>query len=143
MLRLLGSASLLCVASIGLINFALAQGTASVPSASTLTDPAAMERDRQRSKGLSPADRERAVAVFDQAFALYQAGEFDAAGIGFERGLRIDPGNGKANFYLGDILARLGDVDRARARYERATFFDADSAEGLKACRGTPETTGI
>jgi TolA-binding protein len=67
-----------------------------------------MERDRQRSQALLPAERERAQRVFDQAFALWQAGDFDSAKLGFERGLGIDPANGNANYYLGDILTRRG-----------------------------------
>jgi tetratricopeptide (TPR) repeat protein len=75
--------------------------------------------------------------VFDGAFALYQGGDFDAAKIGFERGLGIDPGNGSANFYLGDILARRGDRAAAEVRNQRAIFFDPDSPEGLKAQAAT------
>lgn len=102
-------------------------------AAQSLSTPGIMQRDQQRSKQLSPDDRARAIKLFDQAFALYQAGDFDSAKLGFERGLGIDPANGLANYYLGEILARRNDNDGAYMRYERAIFFDSDSAEGLKA----------
>jgi formylglycine-generating enzyme required for sulfatase activity len=98
-----------------------------------LSDNAVMTQDRERSRHLAPAERDRALKLFDGAFALYQAGDFDAAKAGFERGLGIFPANGQANFYLGDILARRGDQEGARARYERAKFFEPDTPEGLKA----------
>jgi tetratricopeptide (TPR) repeat protein len=92
-----------------------------------------MEQDRERSQALTSAERERAIRVFSEAFSLFQAGEFEAAKLGFERGLALDPGNGDANYYLGEILARRGDDESALARYRRSVFFDPDSAAGLKA----------
>jgi formylglycine-generating enzyme required for sulfatase activity len=120
-------------AALGLAGIARAQGTSAAPALSALSDPVAMERDRRRSQALSPAERERALRVFDQAFSLYQGGDFGSAKIGFERGLGIDPGNGDANFYLGELLTRQGDRKGARARFQRSVFFDPDSAAGLKA----------
>ena len=88
-----------------------AQILSTTPSQS-LSDPAVIQRDRQRSQQLSPDDRARAIKLFDQAFALYQAGDFDSAKLGFERGLGIDPANGLANYYLGDLLvSTVTDLD--------------------------------
>lgn len=92
-----------------------------------------MEQDRERSRRLALAERDRAQKLFNEAFSLWQAGKFEAAKAGFERGLGIDPANGPANFYLGDILQRNYDSERARARYQRSRFFAPDSAEGLQA----------
>lgn len=102
-------------------------------SPAALAEPATMERDRQRSAKLSKAERDRALRLFEEALLLWKSGDFEAAKVGFERGLGIDPANGVANYYLGDVLSRLGDREGARARWQRAVAFDPDSGEGLKA----------
>lgn len=100
---------------------------------SLLADPARIEADRLRSARLAPAEREGARVLFDQAFSLFQAGDFESARIGFERGLGIDPANGPANYYLGELLVRRKDYDAARERFSRTLKLAPDSAEGLKA----------
>ena len=102
-------------------------------SATALADPATMQSDRQRSAQLSPQELARATRLMEQAFALWQSKNFEAAKLGFERGLAIHPGNGPGNFYLGSMLESQGDQDGAYVRYQRAVFFDPDSEEGLKA----------
>ena len=56
-----------------------------------------------RARQVPETARARARAVFQSAFALWQAGNFPAARRGFEEGLESDPWNGAAHFYLQDI----------------------------------------
>lgn len=86
-----------------------------------------------RSESLSAARRAEAQALFVSAFGVWQAGDFAAAEIGFQRGLEIDPANGAANFYLGDCLRRRGDAAGAADYMSRAAAFGPTSSEGLRA----------
>jgi tetratricopeptide (TPR) repeat protein len=100
-----------------------------------------MDRDRAISRRLSEADRARAQKLFASGFALWQGGSYDAARAGFERGLAIDPANGRANYYLGDTLLHQNDPAGARIRFQRARAFDPDSPEGLKAAAALDRLT--
>ena len=71
--------------------------------------------------------------LFSNAFRLWKSGDFKAARIGFEDGLRQDPANGVAQFYLAETLARLNDRRGARAHYEMAAALAPNTEEGLKA----------
>jgi formylglycine-generating enzyme required for sulfatase activity len=85
------------------------------------------------SRALQPAQRNQASAMFAMGFKLFQESAFDAAKLGFERGLRIDPGNGQARFYLAETLVQLKQGPAAREQYELALALAPNSPEGLKA----------
>ena len=116
------------LASLAVATSAAAETASQGPAA----DAAAVATIRAKSAALSPADRSRASSLFSSAFKLWQAGDFGAAEIGFEEGLGLDPANGPANFYYGDILKRKADA-RALTFMARAAAFSPDSPEGLKA----------
>ena len=61
---------------------------------------------RARSAALTPDQRAQAQHLFAAAFTLWQSGDFAAAQEGFAQGLVIDPANGMANYYMGDLLKR-------------------------------------
>ena len=82
---------------------------------------------------LAPAKRAEAQGIFKQAFELFQAGEFATAARLFESGLAIDPGNGPANYYLGETYARLGNKERAALYYTRAAAIAPTTKEGALA----------
>ncbi|MBL8548089.1 MAG: SUMF1/EgtB/PvdO family nonheme iron enzyme [Hyphomonadaceae bacterium] len=84
-------------------------------------------------EGVTAARRREALTYFSNAFLVWQAEDFAAAEIGFRRGLEIDPTNGSANFYLGDLLRRRGDNAGARDYFERSVAFGAGSTEALRA----------
>jgi tetratricopeptide (TPR) repeat protein len=129
------------VVSIGFALLVLAQGVLTISHAQAQNgaaaiasaDKAAMDRERAVSRRLADADRARAQKLFASSFSLWQSGSYDAARAGFERGLAIDPANGRANYYLGDTLLHQNDPAGARSRFLRARYFDPDSPEGLKA----------
>src|SRR5208282_6362876 len=86
--------------SLGLAAFlafergAVAQAPPTVAQApADLADKATMDRDREISRHLSAAERERARKLLADGFTRGQAGDFPAARAGFEAGLTIDPAN--------------------------------------------------
>jgi hypothetical protein len=104
----------------------------------------------RRARQVAEADRGRARALFQPAFGLWQAGNFAAAQRGFEDGLKIDPWNGAAHFYMHDIFRNRVDtsqtgavaqVNRSQAaalladRHLRlaAALLPPDSREGIEA----------
>lgn len=95
--------------------------------------PAPFAEERARSQRLTAAQRAEAQALFGSAFQVWQAGDYASAEIGFRRGLEIDPANGPANFYMGDILRRRGDNDGARTHFSRTRAFTPNAPEGLRA----------
>ncbi len=86
----------------------------------------------QSSAAPGAAQRKQAAALFSSAFRLWQSGDFDSAEIGFAQGLQLDPANGPANFYYGDILSRRDDA-RAADYMRRAARLAPTAPEGLKA----------
>jgi formylglycine-generating enzyme required for sulfatase activity len=86
-----------------------------------------------QSAALPPERKFEAQGLFASSFTLWQSGDFNAASIGFERGLAIDPANGQANFYFGDILARRSENERAAEHYRRAVAFGGSAPEALRA----------
>ncbi|MBI3013562.1 MAG: tetratricopeptide repeat protein [Candidatus Tectomicrobia bacterium] len=87
----------------------------------------------RRSQNLSASARDGATKLFNQAFELFKAGEFDAAVRGFTQGLEIDPANGVAHFYLAETYARQNKTALARTHYQRTVDFAPDSKEALLA----------
>ena len=96
-------------------------------------DKATMDREREVSRHLAAADRERARKLFADSFVLGQEKNFDPAHAGFEQGLAIDPANAQANYLLGYILVQQNQFDAARSRFARAVYFAPKSAEGIAA----------
>lgn len=88
---------------------------------------------RRQSERLTPAQRQDTLGIFSNAFALWQAGQFDAAEVLFVRGLDLDPANAPANYYLGDILKRKNDNDRAGDHMRRAVAFGPNSQQAALA----------
>jgi formylglycine-generating enzyme required for sulfatase activity len=89
--------------------------------------------ERARSQRLTAAQRAQAQTLFNSAFEVWRAGDLNAAEIGFRQGLEIDPANGAANFYMGDILRRRGASQDAAAFMARTAALAPQSAEGLRA----------
>ncbi len=89
--------------------------------------------ERARSQRLTAAQRAQAQTLFNSAFEVWRAGDLNAAEIGFRQGLEIDPANGAANFYMGDILRRRGANQTAAVFMARAAALAPQSAEGLRA----------
>lgn len=85
------------------------------------------------SSKLSPANREKAAALFSTAFQLWKSGDFGAAALAFRRGLDIDPANAAANYYYGDCLNRSNDLQGARLHLEIARKLGNGTAEQFKA----------
>lgn len=90
-------------------------------------------QERALSQRLTAAQRAQAQTLFNSAFEVWRAGDLNAAEIGFRQGLEIDPANGAANFYMGDILRRRGANQDAAAFMARAAALAPQSAEGLRA----------
>ncbi len=75
--------------------------------------------DRLRtSESLSADARAKSRDIFFSAFQLFQTGEFGAAAQMFNQGLKIDPANVPANFYLGETYTRLKRTAEARQQYD-------------------------
>lgn len=85
------------------------------------------------SAGLSAADRARAQGLFAQSFDLLKAGQADAAMIGFQRGLAIDPANPLGHYYMAEAYAQQNKTLLAKAHYQKVVDFAPDSREGLLA----------
>lgn len=78
-------------------------------------------------------ERERARAVFLEAFAAFQRGDFDQAVRRFETGLAIDAANAPANYYLGESHLRLGRRAEAMIAFRRAREIAPESREAAQA----------
>ncbi len=107
-------------------------GGAAAQNASAGGD-AGLAADRAKSNALTPEQSEQAQKLFETAFGLLSSGDLEAAKLGFERGLAIDPANATANFYMAETLVRLHDNERARTYYDKVIAIDPNSAEALKA----------
>ena len=86
-----------------------------------------------RSAALTPQQKAQAVQMFVTAQGLWKSGDFDAAREGFSQGLAIDPANGPANFYMGDILQRQNNAAGAGLYMDRAVTLGPATAEAFKA----------
>jgi tetratricopeptide (TPR) repeat protein len=85
----------------------------------------------QTANNPAPDARNEAQMLFLKSFELLRSGDLQAARLGFERGLAIDPNNATAIFYLAEIRIRVG--DDARALYEKVIAIDPLSEVGKKA----------
>ncbi len=97
-------------------------------------DAATIEARKQMqatSAALSQAARDEAASFFKVAFDLYQGGEFDAAVATFTRGLKIDPANALANFYLAESYRAAKKAKEARPYYENAVAFAPGTKEAF------------
>ncbi len=65
-----------------------------------------------------------AQAVFTEAVAAFDAGDYDGARAGFEKVLKLAPQSLNAQFNLGLIAERQGRVDDAVAAYEKVRFLE-------------------
>ncbi len=65
-------------------------------------------------------DAENGKVLFAMGHAYFSQGNYPQAKIMMERVLAIDPGNGEALNYLGNIQEKLGDLDGAIASFTRA-----------------------
>ena len=105
-----------------------AQNTAPVPAAD-----AGLNAYRAKSNALTAEQRDQAQNLFERAFDLFQSEDFEAARLGFEKGLVIDPANSTANFFLAETLLRLDDKALARSLYNKVIALDPNTAIALKA----------
>lgn len=109
-----------------------------------VVDEAARYSDlAERSRSLSPQQREQARLMFAEGVALWQSQNFAGAKQRFVEGLAIDPASGIGNFYLGDLLDREGDKAGAAVAMDRARVLAPDSAEGRKARTALPALPAI
>ncbi|HEY5411556.1 MAG TPA: formylglycine-generating enzyme family protein, partial [Caulobacteraceae bacterium] len=86
-----------------------------------------------RSRALRPDQKAQAAQLFFSAFTLWQSGDFASAKEGFTQGLAIDPANGMANYYMGDIRTRDGAKADAALYMDRAKTLAPGTPEALKA----------
>jgi hypothetical protein len=125
---LLGAALILGAASGGVRAQPVAGAIA--PSA---VDKATMDREREISRHLSAADRERARKLFEDGYTLGLQNNDDAAHARFEQGLAIDPANAPANSMFAYLLLQHDQFDTARARLTRTIYFAPKSSEAADA----------
>jgi len=109
----------LCLASA--FGIARAQSTATYPEL------------QKQSALLTSEQRNTARQLFETGFALWQSGEFGAAGKAFKRGLEIDPANVQANYFYGDSLQKAKQRKEASEYFKRASSLGAGTPEGFKA----------
>lgn len=98
-----------------------------------LRDAGSLEASRRQSQGLSPEQRDRVRMVFSEAFRLFQQGDFSAAALRFDDGLKVDPANAAAHFYLAETYTRLEKPDLARRHYRLVIDFAPESKESSEA----------
>jgi TolA-binding protein len=75
---------------------------------------------RARSASLTPEQKAQAQGIFATGFKLWQSGDYASAKEAFNEGLTIDPANGMANYYIGDILSRQNAGGQAAVAMDKA-----------------------
>jgi tetratricopeptide (TPR) repeat protein len=75
----------------------------------------------------APADDPNPRALFAQGFYLLQNAQPSKAVEKFEEGLKIDPNNAQAHYYLGEAYRAMSRPNMAKEHYERSLFIDAHS----------------
>ena len=65
--------------------------------------------------------------IFAQGFYLLQHGQASKAVDKFEQGLKVDPNNAEAHYYLGEAYQALSRDDLAKEHYESSLLIDAHS----------------
>ena len=75
----------------------------------------------------APADDTDPRALFAQGYYLLQNGQPSKAVEKFEQGLKIDPNNAQAHYYLGEAYLAMSRGDMAKEHYERSLLIDAHS----------------
>jgi len=86
-----------------------------------------------RSAALSSDDLAKTQSMDAAALNLWRAGDYDGAKEGFDQVLAIDPADGAANFYLGDIQQRAGDLADAAVSMDRAAVLAPGTEAAFKA----------
>ncbi len=92
--------------------------------------------------GNGHAQQGGAQQLFFDAFELRKAGKLDAAAAKFEQGLKVEPDNAPANYYLGETYLALGKKDQARARFDASLKADPNSPVAPQAKRRLAELSG-
>jgi hypothetical protein len=82
---------------------------------------------------LAPARRSEARTLFATAFDFAGGGKLDAAKIAFERGLAIDPSDGRAEYYLADTLVKMKQGNDALPHYATAMGLAPNAKQGIEA----------
>ena len=75
----------------------------------------------------APADDTNPREIFAQGFYLLQNGQPSKAVDKFEQGLKVDPNNAEAHYYLGEAYRAMSRHELAREHYERSLSIDANS----------------
>ena len=88
---------------------------------------------KARSGALTTAQRAQAQGIFATGFKLWQSGDYASAKEAFNEGLTIDPANGMANYYIGDILSRQNAGGQAAVAMDKAASLAPDTPEAFKA----------
>ena len=73
------------------------------------------------------ADDANPRAIFAQGFYLLQNGQPSKAADKFQQGLKIDPNNAEAHYYLGEAYRAMSRDDLAKQHYESSLSIDAHS----------------
>ena len=92
-------------------------------------DNSDVAKARNASASLSPKDLASAKKLFRDAFDLYKVGELDAADRLFTKGIALDPANGQAHFYYGEVLVRLNKANLASEQFAMAKALSADAKD--------------
>jgi tetratricopeptide (TPR) repeat protein len=87
----------------------------------------------ERSKALTPDQKNQAQQMFNTGFTLWQSGDFASATQAFKEGLDIDPANSQANYYYGDCLRQAKHRNEAIEYFKRANALGGGSPERFKA----------
>lgn len=72
----------------------------------------------------SPSNGQDAQALFAEGFDLLAKGDAKQAIVRFEGGLRVEPNNALARFYLGEAYRAVGSLDKARAQWRKSISLD-------------------
>ncbi len=81
----------------------------------------------------APVSKNTAQRMFRDAFELYQGGQFEAAILMFERGIKLDPSSWPAHYYLAECYLRVQRLPDARRHLDIVVTNAADSKEGALA----------
>jgi len=65
---------------------------------------------------------------FSQGFELIRAGKLKEAADKFERGLKVEPKNAQAHFYLAEAYLGLKQNDKAKAHYQKSLEIDSNGS---------------
>lgn len=66
---------------------------------------------------IAPVKAQKANTALEQALTAYRAGDFEKAGLVYEKALELDPSNVEARFYRGLVAFKLGQFQEAAMQF--------------------------